>query len=54
MRKVNGRLMPSDGKSSPCLWQGELKKGLFSKRKPEKINCKRKKECGKILLIYLV
>jgi hypothetical protein len=25
MRKVNGRQMPSDGKSSHCLWQGELK-----------------------------
>jgi hypothetical protein len=21
----DGRRMPSDGKSSPCLWQGELK-----------------------------
>ena len=26
MRKVNGRRTPSDGKSSHCLWQGELKK----------------------------
>ena len=26
MRKVNGRRTPSDVKSSPCLWQGELKK----------------------------
>ena len=25
MWKVNGRRMPSDGKSSHCLWQGELK-----------------------------
>ena len=25
MRKVNGRRTPSDGKSSHCLWQGELK-----------------------------
>ena len=25
MRKVNGRQTPSDGKSSHCLWQGELK-----------------------------
>ena len=25
MWKVNGRQMPSDGKSSHCLWQGELK-----------------------------
>ena len=25
MRKVNGRRMPSDGKSSHCPWQGELK-----------------------------
>jgi hypothetical protein len=24
--EVNGRRMPSDGKSSHCLWQGELKK----------------------------
>ena len=27
MWKVNGRRMPSDGKSSHCLWQGELKIG---------------------------
>ena len=26
-RKVNGRWTPSDGKSSLCLWQGELKMG---------------------------
>jgi hypothetical protein len=26
MRNVNGRRTPSDGKSSHCLWQGELKK----------------------------
>jgi hypothetical protein len=26
MWKVNGRRMPSDGKSSHCLWQGELKR----------------------------
>jgi hypothetical protein len=25
MWKVNGRRTPSDGKSSRCLWQGELK-----------------------------
>jgi hypothetical protein len=25
MRKVNERQTPSDGKSSHCLWQGELK-----------------------------
>jgi hypothetical protein len=25
MWKVNGRHTPSDGKSSHCLWQGELK-----------------------------
>jgi hypothetical protein len=25
MWKANGRQMPSDGKSSHCLWQGELK-----------------------------
>jgi hypothetical protein len=25
MRKVYGRRTPSDGKSSLCLWQGELK-----------------------------
>ena len=24
MRKVNGQQMQSDGKSSHCLWQGEL------------------------------
>jgi hypothetical protein len=24
MSKVNGRRTPSDGKSSHCLWQGEL------------------------------
>jgi hypothetical protein len=27
MGKVNGRRTPSDGKSSHCLWQGELKMG---------------------------
>jgi hypothetical protein len=27
MLKVNGRGTPSDGKSSRCLWQGELKSG---------------------------
>jgi hypothetical protein len=26
MRKVNGRRMPIDGKSSHCLWQSELKR----------------------------
>jgi hypothetical protein len=26
--KVNGRRMASDGKSSPSLWQGELKRKL--------------------------
>jgi hypothetical protein len=26
MQKVNRRRTPSDGKSSHCLWQGELKK----------------------------
>jgi hypothetical protein len=26
MWKVNGRRTPSDGKSSHCLWQGELKR----------------------------
>ena len=26
------RRMPSDGKSSHCLWQGELKKNYFSRR----------------------
>jgi hypothetical protein len=26
MWKVNGRQTPSDGKSSHCLWQGELKR----------------------------
>jgi hypothetical protein len=25
MWKVNGQRTPSDGKSSHCLWQGELK-----------------------------
>jgi hypothetical protein len=29
MRKVNGRRTASDGKSSHCLWQGELKKDYF-------------------------
>jgi molybdenum cofactor biosynthesis enzyme MoaA len=26
--KVNRRRMPSDGKSSHCLWQGEIKTGI--------------------------
>ena len=29
MWKVNGRWTTSDGKSSHCLWQGELKKKLY-------------------------
>jgi hypothetical protein len=29
MWKVNGRWTPSDGKSSHCLWQGELKMSKF-------------------------
>ena len=29
MWKVNGRQMPSEGKCSHCLWQGELKKVLI-------------------------
>ena len=32
MWKVNGRRTPSDGKSSHCLWQGELKS-------PFSLNC---------------
>jgi hypothetical protein len=32
MRKVNGQRMPSDGKSSHCLWQGELKSCEFEFR----------------------
>jgi hypothetical protein len=35
MWKVNGRRTPSDGKSSHCLWQGELK------------NIKNKPKCGR-------
>ena len=34
MWKVNGRRMPSDGKSSHCLWQGELKKSKLFKISP--------------------
>jgi hypothetical protein len=30
MWKVNGRRTPSDGKSSRCLWQGELKMWPFN------------------------
>jgi hypothetical protein len=33
MRKVNGRRTPSDGKSSHCLWQGELKKKNFWRKR---------------------
>jgi hypothetical protein len=29
MWKVNGRRTPSDGKSSRCLWQGELKNSIY-------------------------
>jgi hypothetical protein len=28
MQKVNGQRMPSNGKSSHCLWQGELMTAL--------------------------
>ena len=31
MWKVNGRRMPSDGKSSHCLWQGKLKNQMEKK-----------------------
>jgi len=37
MRKVNGRRMPSDGKSSHCLWQGELK--MNNKNNKHKESC---------------
>ena len=30
MWKVNGRQTPSDGKSSYCIWQGELKRWPFN------------------------
>jgi hypothetical protein len=33
MWKVNGRRTPSDGKSSHCLWQGELKKDAAASNK---------------------
>ena len=33
MWKVNGRRTPSDGKSSRCLWQGELKITFHELRK---------------------
>ncbi len=47
MWKVNGRRTPSDGKSSRCLWQGELKK-VGCKQKyipcvPHKNNCTKNK-----------
>ena len=32
MWKVNGRRTTSDGKSSHCLWQGELKMEMFIKK----------------------
>ena len=31
MSKVNGQRMPSDGKSSHCFWQGELKREITPK-----------------------
>ena len=37
MWKVNGRRMSSDGKSSHCLWQGELKIKLWSSHISETI-----------------
>jgi len=36
MGKVNGRLTPSDGKSSHCLRQGELKT-VLAKPRSEKL-----------------
>ena len=30
----DGRRMPSDGKSSHCLWQGELTKNVMRKKIP--------------------
>ena len=40
MWKVNGRHMPSDGKSSHCLWQGELKIVLTLRVKLPCCKCK--------------
>jgi hypothetical protein len=37
MGRVNGRRTPSDGKSSQCLWQGELKM-LFLSLKCSDVN----------------
>jgi hypothetical protein len=53
MLKVDGRRTPSDGKSSPCLWQRELKmhiltfsfeKSYFSPRAARGVNCIEKRE----------
>jgi hypothetical protein len=37
MWKVNGQQMPSDGKSSHCLWQSELKKTLKTRGSQEPV-----------------
>jgi hypothetical protein len=40
MRKVNGRRMLSDGKSSHCLWQGELKMlNCFANIRMGRVSC---------------
>ena len=38
-RGDNGRRMPSDGKSSHCLWQGELKREAILKRTADISSC---------------
>jgi hypothetical protein len=53
MWKVNGRRTPSDGKSSHCLWQGELKmKITYMLRKSKYITCVRKHRPNKVTLIH--
>ena len=39
MRKVNGQRTPSDGKSSHCLWQSELKNIKLLVRYYNKFSC---------------
>ena len=55
MWKVNGRRTPSDGKSSHCLWQGELKMyqylTLFSKTNIIKVT---KREGSKLINTYIL
>jgi hypothetical protein len=57
MLKVNGRQTPSGGKSSHCLWQGQLKKRIWQafNRKPiSQLNRNLSKKSPLIKIAYFI